>query len=70
APVLAAAGESARHRAVQAGEGTRHLGRLAAPVLAAAGESARHRAALGAEEIRHAAQLTSQAAVTWVRARG
>jgi hypothetical protein len=66
APLALAAAESARHRAVWAGEEVRHLGRTAAPIVVAAAESARHRAVLGAEEVRHLGALASQAAVAAV----
>jgi hypothetical protein len=64
-PLAAAAAESARHRALLAGEGARHLGRTAAPLVAAVVESARHRALLAGEAARHlgrtAAPLASAA---------
>jgi len=66
APLALAAAESARHRAVWAGEEVRHLGRTAAPIVVAAAESARHRAVLGAEEVRHVGALASQAAIAVV----
>jgi hypothetical protein len=53
APLAAAAAESARHRAVQAGEGARHLGRTAAPFATMVAESTRHRAVQAGEGARH-----------------
>ncbi|SHN70931.1 PRC-barrel domain-containing protein [Geodermatophilus obscurus] len=66
-PIAAAAAESARHRAVLAGEGARHVARTTGPIAAAAAESARHRALLGAEQLRHATRLASHTVRTATR---
>jgi hypothetical protein len=66
APLVLAAAESTRHRAVRSAEEVRHLGRTAAPLVLAAAESARHRAVLGAEELRHLGTLASRAAAAAV----